>query len=265
MKKFEGILLASDLDGTLLCDDKSISEENIKAIEYFKSEGGTFIFITGRLPVNAKVVADAVKPNGPCGCLNGGGIYDYEKGEYLWNTAISRESFAYIDYVYKNYPEIGIEFNCFDNVYFIRKNPSVMNHIRNEKLPDLSADYTNFNKPVAKLLFGGKFEVIRKIMDEVKELPGADNYDIIRSDEEYYEIMPKGIHKGVIIRELRKLLPQIKIFVAVGDNDNDEEMLLAADYSIAVSNAKEKTKKAADIITVSNNESAIAKIIYTLL
>ena len=77
-----------------------------------------------------------------------------------------------------------------------------------------------------KLLFGGKFEVIRKIMDEVKELPGADNYDIIRSDEEYYEIMPKGIHKGVIIRELRKLLPQIKKFVAVGDNDNVSAMYL---------------------------------------
>ena len=47
MKKFEGILMVTDLDGTLLRNDKSISEENLKAIEYFKSNGGIFAFVTG--------------------------------------------------------------------------------------------------------------------------------------------------------------------------------------------------------------------------
>ena len=50
MKKFEGILLCTDLDGTLYRNDKSISPENRKAIEYFKREGGCFTFITGRMP-----------------------------------------------------------------------------------------------------------------------------------------------------------------------------------------------------------------------
>ena len=50
MKKFEGILLCTDLDGTLLRNDKSISRENLDAINYFMSEGGYFTFITGRMP-----------------------------------------------------------------------------------------------------------------------------------------------------------------------------------------------------------------------
>ena len=50
MKKFNGILMCTDLDGTLLRNDKTISRENKEAIEYFKSEGGLFTFITGRMP-----------------------------------------------------------------------------------------------------------------------------------------------------------------------------------------------------------------------
>ena len=47
MKKFEGMLMCTDLDGTLFQTDKTVSEENKEAIEYFKSEGGYFTFITG--------------------------------------------------------------------------------------------------------------------------------------------------------------------------------------------------------------------------
>ena len=50
MKKFEGCLICTDLDGTLFRSDKTVSKENIDAIEYFKSEGGYFTFVTGRMP-----------------------------------------------------------------------------------------------------------------------------------------------------------------------------------------------------------------------
>ncbi|MBQ3226919.1 MAG: HAD hydrolase family protein, partial [Clostridia bacterium] len=50
MGKFDGVLICTDLDGTLLKKDKTISEENLKAIEYFKREGGFFTIVTGRMP-----------------------------------------------------------------------------------------------------------------------------------------------------------------------------------------------------------------------
>ena len=50
MGKFDNILICTDLDGTLFRNDKSISQRNVDAIEYFKSEGGYFTFITGRMP-----------------------------------------------------------------------------------------------------------------------------------------------------------------------------------------------------------------------
>ena len=84
MKKFEGILICTDLDGTLLRGDKSISRENKEAIEYFKAEGGKFTFVTGRMPYFSQKAREMVKPNAPIGCGNGGGLYGGEPadGEY---------------------------------------------------------------------------------------------------------------------------------------------------------------------------------------
>ena len=76
MKKFEGLLLCTDLDGTLLNNERKVSKENREAIDYFKSEGGYFTFITGRMPYFSAQVFDIVQPNAPFGCINGGGIYD---------------------------------------------------------------------------------------------------------------------------------------------------------------------------------------------
>ena len=71
--KFKGLLFCTDLDGTLYRKDKTISDENKRAIEYFKSEGGLFTFITGRMPYYSHTAYTAIEPNAPFGCINGGG------------------------------------------------------------------------------------------------------------------------------------------------------------------------------------------------
>ena len=78
MGRFDGVLICTDLDGTLYRNDKTISEENKSAIEYFKREGGKFPFITGRWPYYSVDAFNAVRPNAPFGCIHGGGIYDGE-------------------------------------------------------------------------------------------------------------------------------------------------------------------------------------------
>ena len=122
MGKFDGILICSDLDGTLLRNDKSISEENSAAIEYFKREGGYFTFITGRMYFTASSLYEMVKPNAPVGCINGGGIYDFEKGEYLWSITLPPDANELVDAVYQAVPSAGIQMNALDKIYFCRDN-----------------------------------------------------------------------------------------------------------------------------------------------
>ena len=75
MGKFDGVMIVTDLDGTLLKNDKSISQENLQAIRYFQEMGGLFSCVTGRVPHGAKAVVDILQPNAPCGHGNGGAVW----------------------------------------------------------------------------------------------------------------------------------------------------------------------------------------------
>ena len=63
---FEGVLICTDLDGTLLRNDKSISRENLDAIEYFKAQGGLFTIVTGRMPFYVKFHKQKQHPDRTC-------------------------------------------------------------------------------------------------------------------------------------------------------------------------------------------------------
>lgn len=75
MGKFSGILICSDFDGTLAVG-RDISDENIKAIRYFQSEGGLFTVATGRYPSYIAEFEDKFVPNTHRICLNGALICD---------------------------------------------------------------------------------------------------------------------------------------------------------------------------------------------
>ena len=120
MGKFDGILICTDLDGTLLSKDNTISAENLSAIEYFKQEGGKFTFITGRMPFFVSDIYNSVHPNAPFGCINGGGLYDHLKQEYIWQSVMPDSVFELIKCVDEKFSDIGIQVNTFYKTYFCR-------------------------------------------------------------------------------------------------------------------------------------------------
>ena len=60
MKKFKGMLLACDMDGTLLDDSKQIPAENLRALQYFTKQGGRLSLATGRSPHAIGTYIDSV-------------------------------------------------------------------------------------------------------------------------------------------------------------------------------------------------------------
>ena len=90
-------------------------------------------------------------------------------------------------------------------------------------------------------------------------------FDYIKSDREYFEILPKGASKGTLLEKIAELHGiEMKNTIVAGDNDNDVSMLEIAGVGVAVSNASPAAKKAANYHTVSNEEHAIAKIVEDL-
>ena len=266
MKIFDGILICTDLDGTLLRNDKSISEENLRAIEFFKREGGYFTFITGRMPFFVSDIHDKVKPNVPFGCVNGGGLYDFARGDYIWKSVMPQGVNELIRSADEAISDLGIQVNTFYKIYFCRENETMRLFRKSTGVPNLVGHYDSVSEPIAKIVFGSEDEeTILELERLLRSHPRAKDFDFIRSEKTLFEILPKGICKGTaIVRLAEHLGIDVRRTVAVGDYNNDISMFGAAGVGIAVSNACKEALDAADLVTVSNQEHAIARIIYDI-
>ena len=266
MGKFDGILICTDLDGTLYKNDKTISEENREAIEYFKREGGCFTFITGRMPYYSTDAYNAANPNVPYGCVNGGGIYDGREHRYVWTYPIDPSVLELVEYVDERFENIGIQVCGFDTTYFAKDNvfSEIFRKITN--LPKNIRHYRDVKAPFAKIIFVvDSSETMSAIDKTLKSHPLSENFDFVRSEKSLYEILPKGVDKGLALSKLVEYLHlDINKTIAIGDFDNDVGMLKAAKLGVAVSNASKAAMDAADLVTVSNEEHAIARVIYDL-
>lgn len=265
MGKFDGILLCTDLDDTLLTTDKKISDENRKAIEYFKSEGGLFTFATGRVPVGAKLMLKYVEPNAPMVCFNGAGIYDFKKEALLWSRSLDADAAAAVEYMDKMFDFIGIEVCTAEKIYFCKVNRVVEEHKILESLPENDLDYREIKEDWKKILFMVEADEIQRVREAVAASPFADKYTFVQSSPWYYELLPKNTDKGEGLLQLADICGiGIGKTIAVGDNENDLSMIKKAGTGIAVANAVESVKNAAAHITSDNNSDAIAAVIKSL-
>ena len=263
MNKFHGILICTDLDGTLLKNDKTVSKENLDAIGYFQSEGGYFTFVTGRMPFFVHSIVDMIRPNAPIGCINGGGVYDFATNQYLWTKTLPHSVLELVEYADQSVPGLGVQVNLFDRILFCRENDATELFRELTGVPRLNCDYDDISEPIAKIVFCDNDENhINRLQEVLYAHPRAGEFDFIRSEKTLYEILPRGIHKGVALPKLAELLGvDMSRTIAVGDYNNDIGMLQTAGCGVAVANACPEAKAAADRVTVSNEESAIARII----
>lgn len=266
MGKFDGILICTDLDGTIYTRDKTVSRENKEAIEYFKREGGYFTFITGRLPQYSQNAYELIEPNAPYGCVNGGGVYDGVAKKYVWTLPLDKEIGKLVHFAYDSFGSIGLQVCTFDNTYFMRDNDANVRFRRITGVPNIEKHYDEVKEPVAKIMFATLDEnEILRLDKALKSHELADGFEFVRSERTLYEILPKGSNKGLALHKLVEYLGvDPKKTVAIGDYDNDIGMLKTAGVGIAVANATQAAKAAADIITVSNEEHAIAQVIYDI-
>ena len=263
MKKFEGVLFCTDLDGTLYTDEKTVSKQNLDAIEYFKSEGGLFTFITGRVPSTASDICNIVKPNAPYGCSNGAGIFDANENKYLWNMVLPKDAIELVREVDKKLPDMGIQYNTINTVYFNKDNSALEYFRQITGLPNIYCNYEEIDETVIKVIFAHTDEEqILKLEKMLNSHEKAKNFDFIRSEKYLYEILPKGANKGNALCKMAELLGiDIEKTIAVGDYNNDISMVKSAGVGFAVANAIDEVKAVSDYITVSNNDHAIAAII----
>lgn len=260
--KFDGILLCSDLDDTLLTTDKRISDGNKQAIEYFKSEGGLFTFATGRVVDGARVMLDYIEPNAPMVCFNGAGIYDFAQEKMLYIKGLGSGAESVVELIYNTVPYAAIDVCTASESYFCRTNRILEEHKRIENLPDNYIDYKDIKDDWIKVIFMTEEEQVDSVRQAIAESEFADEFDFVRSSPWYYEMLPKNSGKGAGLKVLAEILNiPMERTVGIGDNLNDLTLVQDAGVGVAVANAAPEVQKAADCITVDNNSDAIKAII----
>ena len=265
MGKFDGILIATDLDGTLLADDKSISPENKNAIEYFMSEGGYFTITTGRSRQGINFIIDQIMPNAPIVLFNGSAVYDIKKDKFIWEAFLDENANNVIKLVEEKFPYSGIEVWGRKDIYISRNNELIRKQIAIEGLTENLLHYSEVSEPLRKAMFVQEAESLPYVREEIMASEYADQYNFMQSSPNYYEILPKEASKGNGLLKIAEFLgiPQSKT-IGVGDNENDLTLIRDAGVGVAVANALPILLDAADFISTDNNSHAISTVIYGL-
>jgi Cof subfamily protein (haloacid dehalogenase superfamily) len=275
-------LIASDIDETLIRRDQSIPKENIEALKKAKELGIHFAISTGRMDFCCiPIYKNAGAEYGVFG--NGIKVIDLTKNKIIYEDIIEKD-------VVINCIKLARQFNKHVHIYTENKivSEKLMYHdLRYYKvnmglkkeykikihLTDDILRYTLKTKEkVMKILISDDNvmndlgNVIFKILDKkAKIVVESENIKdgVTGKTFSYFEIVPYEATKAVGLCKLAKYLnikPQEVL--AIGDGLNDIEILKTAGIGVAVANAQEETKNAADYVTIkTNNEGAVAEAI----
>lgn len=116
---------------------------------------------------------------------------------------------------------------------------------------------------IQKLIFLDTVDGVASSLRPYWSQATGDRADVVQAIPYMLEIVPRGTSKGSGVKLLLDHLGiTAKEVMAIGDGENDIEMLELASLGIALSNGSEKTKAVADIIGASNDEDGVADAIY---
>ena len=276
MGRFDGVLLASDFDNTLIYTEEALirgepvpplPERNRQALEHFMAEGGRFAVSTGRALAAFVKYADQVPMNAPGVVCNGAAIYDFAKGEYLVTALLDERARERGQAVLDRFPEAAVEAYHIDNViHAVHPNEITRHHEHLTKVGVTEApSLLDVPLPLGKLLFEADHETLLKIRDFLTDRGWGGDYELIFSGQSLLEMTAKGANKGGMVRRLAELLgiPREHAY-CVGDEANDLPMLQWAAEGFAPANCIPAVRDSGATLVSHALDGALADVVELL-
>jgi Cof subfamily protein (haloacid dehalogenase superfamily) len=262
-------LIASDLDGTLLRADRSVSERSRAALARAQSLGIFVVLATARPPLTTRLFAAQAGVAGHAICSNGAILYDVGRDDVLdhfpldagtarglilaLRQALPGVCFALVQ---------GREFACepdYAATARVEDHGRLLDEIRVGDALDL------LDVPLTKLVVRHPERLPLEVLATVQTL-GLDGFEATHSGAPFLEIVAANVTKAWALAALcERLGVDAAEVVAFGDAPNDAAMLRWAGLGVAVANAYPAALAAADEITLSNEEDGVAATIERLL
>lgn len=267
--KVRDAVLALDLDGTLTDSKKRISERTKKSIDKFIAAGGTVALASGRPTFGVMPVAKILeldKKGGYILSYNGGCFLGCKNNKQLFMKELTHE---YLPILEKQAKKFGINLMTYngdkayaldidEQYYMIEIN---INHFIRVKADPLTPQITF---PIIKCLMTADGDYLAKVEKEMKKY-WEGKLNIVRSEPYFLEVTEVGIDKASTITNMvKKLGKSVDNLICCGDGFNDLSMIQAAGIGVAMANAQERVRAAADYITKSNDEDGIVDVVENL-
>lgn len=267
----EQTLFITDLDGTLLTPEKTISPYTVETLNQLTAQGMLFSIATARSAASLGFLSP-LRLSLPVVLMNGVFLYDLKEGRYLESRPLTREAaeralallraYGKTPFLYRlEENQICVDFEQLDNPAeedFYQERAGLV--------------YKRFRR-VERLACGGEAPVVYLTMIDTKELLEPVYQEIVEggwaaasfyrdnySDYWYLEIYSKEASKAAGAQAVMKRCGATRL-VAFGDNMNDIEMLAAAEEGYAVENAQAAVKEIATQVIGANTDDGVAKFL----
>ena len=256
-------LVASDLDGTLLRSDDSVSERTLEALARTVEAGIRFVLVSARSPDWLAPEAARLGLDGIGICSNGAVVYDYKAKCMLIHRPLEPETAReFVRGLRREAP--GVVFACERPSGFVAE-PAYRSRFRpSASIP--RADALAFTaEPVTKLVLQHP-KLSQPELHAIAADFGDKKIEACYSGAGLVEIAAAGVTKGSALAELcEELGISSSETIAFGDMVNDVSMLEWAGRGIAVANAHAQVLAVADEVTASNDEDGVALVLEQLL
>ncbi len=264
-------LVATDLDGTLLRDDLSVSQRTRTALDRVRASGVTVVPVTARQPMGLATTAAEAGFTGWALCANGALCLHLGSRELLFEehleVEVQRRLAASLrqkvpGLVFASVRQRGEVFLAEPGYAAMatfsdhKRDPATMGA---HPLTDVLAH------PSVKLV-ARHAELDRDTLLDMIGGLGMDGFQVTHSGAPFVEVLPRGVSKA---RGLARLCDHLGIeqakVLAFGDAPNDAEMLAWAGHGVAVANAAPESLACADEVTAGNEADGVAVVLERLL
>ncbi|MBE6050401.1 MAG: sugar-phosphatase [Clostridium sp.] len=259
-------IIALDMDGTLLNDEKIITEKTKNALMKAREKGVKVVLASGR-PVDGlkKYLKELnlIDNDEYVLSFNGGLVQRTGNEDVIFEVGLTGKDLHYLN-------DISSELNV--NIHAFSPNrglitPKISKYTEVEaNLNDIDINVIDFSEVgedehIVKVMFIDEAEILDEAIEKLpKEI--YEKYTVVKSTPFFLEVINKTSGKG---RGLKALADHLNVkqeeIIAVGDAANDLDMIEYAGLGVAMGNATEEVKEKANYITASNNEDGIAEII----
>ena len=259
-------LVVSDVDGTLLTKDKTLTDGARGAVQRLHDAGIGFTITSSRPTIGMRFLIEPLAITLPVGAFNGSCIVDPQLKvieQHLIPASAAQQSLDVLN-------EFGVDIWLFtSNLWLTRHGEG--EYVPHEKRairadPTLVGDFTPYLSAACKIVGSSADAALLQRCEAAMQRALGAEANAVRSQSYYLDVTPPGCDKGTFVQAIAKRLGISTDAVAtVGDMQNDLAMFKKSGVSIAMGNATDEVKSLATHVTASNEDEGFAGAIDIIL